>query len=72
MHDLGIIGQFADRLAVLVDGLLVQVGRADEVLTASAIEHYFGASVRLVDDGCGGVVVVPVRRHHPQPPTEIR
>lgn len=62
MHDLGIIGQFADRLAVLVDGRLIQVGLAREVLTASAIERYFGASVQLADDGHGGIVVVPVRR----------
>jgi iron complex transport system ATP-binding protein len=62
MHDLGIIGQFADRLAVLVAGSLIQVGLAREVLTAAAIERYFGASVQLADDGHGGIVVVPVRR----------
>jgi iron complex transport system ATP-binding protein len=62
MHDLGIIGQFADRLAVLVEGRVVQVGLAKEVLTASAIERYFGASVMLADDGHGGIVVVPIRR----------
>jgi iron complex transport system ATP-binding protein len=62
MHDLGIIGQFADRLAVLVEGRLIQVGVAREVLTAAAIERYFGASVQLAEDGHGGIVVVPVRR----------
>jgi iron complex transport system ATP-binding protein len=62
MHDLGIIGQFADRLAVLVEGRLIQMGVAREVLTAAAIERYFGASVKLADDGHGGIVVVPVRR----------
>jgi iron complex transport system ATP-binding protein len=72
MHDLGIIGQFADRLAVLVSGRLVEVGIARDVLTASSIERYFGASVRLADDGCGGIVVVPVRRHHLERPAEDR
>jgi iron complex transport system ATP-binding protein len=62
MHDLGIIGQFADRLAVLVEGRLIEVGVARAVLTEAAIERHFGASVRLVDDGHGGIVVVPVRR----------
>ncbi|HEY5274005.1 MAG TPA: ABC transporter ATP-binding protein [Acidimicrobiales bacterium] len=62
MHDLGIIGQFADRLAVLVAGNLTQVGLAKEVLTTAAIERHFGASVQLADDGYGGIVVVPVRR----------
>jgi iron complex transport system ATP-binding protein len=71
MHDLGIIGQFADRLAVLVEGRLIQVGVAREVLTAAAIERHFGASVRLVDDGHGGIVVVPVRRRPTaEPPRE--
>ena len=37
MHDLGIIGQFADRLAVLVEGRLIQVGKAREILTAAAM-----------------------------------
>jgi len=62
MHDLGIIGQFADRLAVLTDGVLAEVGVAREVLTKEAIERYFHASVTLADDGEGGIVVVPLRR----------
>jgi len=62
MHDLGIIGQFADRLAVLTDGVLAEVGVAREVLTKEAIERYFHASVALADDGEGGIVVVPLRR----------
>jgi iron complex transport system ATP-binding protein len=69
MHDLGIIGQFADRLAVLVEGRLIQVGVAREVLTAAAIERYFGASVQLADDGQGGIVVVPVRRRPAKEPS---
>jgi iron complex transport system ATP-binding protein len=72
MHDLGIIGQFADRLAVLANGQLAEVGLARDVLTASSIEHYFGASVQLADDGYGGIVVVPVRRHHPERPAPDR
>jgi iron complex transport system ATP-binding protein len=68
MHDLGIIGQFADRLAVLVEGRLIQVGVAREVLTTATIERHFGASVRLVEDGRGGIVVVPVRRRPPGEP----
>jgi iron complex transport system ATP-binding protein len=72
MHDLGIIGQFADRLAVLVEGRLIQVGKAREVLTAAAIERYFGASVQLTDDGAGGIVVVPVRRRPAKEPPRER
>jgi iron complex transport system ATP-binding protein len=64
MHDLGIIGQFADRLAVLVGGELAETGNAKAVLTKESIERYFHASVTLVDDGEGGVVVVPVRPRH--------
>lgn len=62
MHDLGIVGQYADRLAVVVDGRLVATGTSREVLTESAIATYYGASVQLIEGEGGGVVVVPMRR----------
>jgi iron complex transport system ATP-binding protein len=64
MHDLGIVGQYADRLAVIVAGELVATGSSREVLTEAAIATYYGASVRLIEGEDGGVVVVPIR-HRP-------
>jgi iron complex transport system ATP-binding protein len=72
MHDLGIVGQYADRLAVVVAGRLVATGSSREVLTESAIATYYGASVQLIEGSDGGVVVVPMRRRVPTkgvPPT---
>lgn len=72
MHDLGIVGQYADRLAVVVAGRLVATGSSREVLTETAIATYYGASVRLIEGEDGGVVVVPMRhRRRPSvaPPT---
>lgn len=61
MHDLTIAGQFPDRLVMLSEGEVVAHGRANEVLDPELIRRYYDASVRILDDGAGGIVVVPVR-----------
>jgi len=61
MHDLTIAGQFADRLVLLSGGRIVAVGEARDVLTEERIREHYGATVRVVRDDRGGVVVVPVR-----------
>jgi iron complex transport system ATP-binding protein len=60
MHDLTLAAQFADELALLVGGRIVSAGSARDVLTEPAIRKHFGASVRVVDDG-DGIVVIPTR-----------
>ena len=61
MHDLTIAGQFTDRLLLLSGGKLVADGRAVDVLTPESIRTHYGAAVRVVDDGTGGVVIIPMR-----------
>lgn len=61
MHDLTLAGQYAEELALLVDGEMVACGGADEVLTRSAIERYYGARVRVLPVLAAGRAVVPVR-----------
>ena len=61
MHDLGMISQYADRLAVVVEGRLIVTGTSKAVLTREAISEYYGASVRLIEDDSGAIVVVPIR-----------
>ena len=61
MHDLTIAGQFTDRLLLLADGRLVADGPASEVLTPDSIRAHYGATVRVVEDEGGGVVIIPVR-----------
>jgi iron complex transport system ATP-binding protein len=60
MHDLTLAGQYADRLVLLDAGRVVVDGSADEVLTEENLARYYGASVRIVSDG-GGPVVLPLR-----------
>jgi iron complex transport system ATP-binding protein len=61
MHDLTLAGQYAEELALLVGGDMVRCGRADEVLTRSAIERHYGARVRVLPVHAAGRAVVPVR-----------
>ena len=67
MHDLTLAGQFADRLVLLSGGRAVASGSAAEVLTEAVLTEHFGATVRVLHDADGGVVVVPVRVSTPTP-----
>jgi iron complex transport system ATP-binding protein len=63
MHDLTLAAQFCDRLVLLSDRQVAADGPPREVLSASLISHHYGATVRILDDGSGGVVVAPVRQN---------
>ena len=60
MHDLTIAGQFADELVLLSAGRVVASGKAADVLTTERIREHYGATVRVLHEP-GGVVVIPVR-----------
>ena len=61
LHDLTVVGQFADRIAVLDGGRLAKHGTPGEVLTPSVISRHWGVDVRteIHDDAS---VSVSVRR----------
>jgi len=59
LHDLTLAARFGERLALLDAGHLVQVGTAQDVLTVDTIKTHFDATVRIIDDE-DGPVVVPV------------
>jgi cobalamin transport system ATP-binding protein len=61
MHDLTLAGQFADELLLLDGGRAIASGSARTVLTEEAIRRHYGATVRVVDDPVGGVLVIPLR-----------
>ena len=62
MHDLTLAGQYADRLLLLDAGRVVAAGGVRDVLTDELIARHYGASVRVLYDDDGLLVVVPVRR----------
>jgi iron complex transport system ATP-binding protein len=61
MHDLTLAGQFADQLVLLDRGRVAAAGPPRAVLTEEVIARHYHASVRVLEDPDGGVVVVPVR-----------
>ncbi len=71
LHDLGVAGQFGDRLAVLHEGRLVAEGTPSEVLTGERIGRWWGVSadVALDEDGRVSVTVRRRQREVTPPPT---
>ena len=61
MHDLTLAGQFADELVLLDAGRVAAAGPPAAVLTERLIADHYHATVRVLDDPRGGLVVVPVR-----------
>ena len=61
MHDLTLAGQFADQLVLLDGGRVAAAGHTRAVLTEEVIARHYHASVRVLEDPGGGIVVVPVR-----------
>ena len=64
LHDLGVAGQFADRVAVLASGRLVASGRPAEVLTSELIGRHWGVDAEVIVDDRGVSVTVQRRRGH--------
>jgi len=62
LHDLGVAGQFGDRLAVLHEGRLVAEGTPSEVLTSARIGRWWGVSADVGTDATGRVSVTVRRR----------
>ena len=60
LHDLTLAGQYADRLALLSGGRVVEEGTPGEVLTAAVLEQHYGARAEVVQ-AVSGPVVLPVR-----------
>jgi iron complex transport system ATP-binding protein len=61
VHDLTLAAQFCDRLVMMAGGRVVSQGRPVTVLTETSIRTHYGATVRILDDGDGRVVVIPSR-----------
>ncbi len=62
IHDLTLAAQYADRLVLLHDGSVVAAGTPEEVLTSKELTLRYGASVTILRDDAGGLVVAPRRQ----------
>ncbi len=60
-HDLTLAAQYCDRLVLLADGEVVADGDPRDVLREDVISRYYGARVRVLDNGMG-LAVVPIRQ----------
>lgn len=68
MHDLTLAGQYSEEFVLLDGGRAVARGAAQEVLREDLIERYYGASVEVVSNS-SGVLVVPTRPSVKKVPT---
>jgi iron complex transport system ATP-binding protein len=71
LHDLGVAGQFGDRLAVLHEGRIVAHGTPVEVLTPDHVGRWWGVEVTTEADATGRVSVTVRRRLPARTPNEV-
>jgi len=57
LHDLTLAARYGDRISLIAEGRIVEAGAPAEVLTAPTIAEHFGATVRIIDDPDGPVIV---------------
>jgi len=62
LHDLTLAGRYGERIVLLDRGEVVASGAPNDVLTEAMISKHFGATVRILDDGEGPVILPKVRR----------
>ena len=61
MHDLNMSAMFADRVAILHEGKLLAIGKAEDVLTSDLIRQAFGVDVSVVKHPVLGTpLVIPL------------
>jgi iron complex transport system ATP-binding protein len=60
LHDLTLAGQFADRLVLLDQGVVVVDGPARDVVRSRELSEHYGMNLRVIDVD-GSDVIVPVR-----------
>lgn len=67
IHDLTLVGQYADDVMLMAGGGLVAAGSPEQVLTAATIQTHYGAQVEIIS-GPGGSAIIP-QRQQPQRPS---
>ncbi|MCE9669384.1 heme ABC transporter ATP-binding protein [Myxococcus stipitatus] len=68
LHDLNLAARYADRIAVLAGGRLVELAAPSRVLRADLVAQVFGLQVEVVEwPGVPGPFVIPSGRASPSP-----
>ena len=62
IHDLGLVGQLADRVLLLADARVAAHGPVESVLVDSVLESAYGIGFEVLRSGNGGPIPVSVRR----------
>ena len=61
LHDLSLAAAWADRIAILADGRLVEVGIPADSINADLVKRVYGIDVHVMSDPSGRMVIVPQR-----------
>ncbi len=67
LHDLTLAARYGDRVALLAGGRIVEQGDPARVLTPDTIAEHFDASVRVIEDAHGPVIVPLARDRRERP-----
>ena len=68
LHDLTLAARYGDRIAVLANGGVAVTGQPAEVLTVALIAEHFRATVRIIEDPAGPVIVPVANRSGKETP----
>lgn len=59
IHDLNLLSRFADRVALLVGGRLIEMGTPAEVLRSDLLSRAYNLPLRVTKDDFGNILVIP-------------
>ena len=59
IHDLNLAARYADRIAILQEGRILQTGTPDEVLQEDLLSEVYDTPVRVIRDPREGLIVLP-------------
>ena len=63
IHDLNLAARVADRIAILNDGRIVNIGPPADVLREDILSEVYDTPVRVLNDHREGLIILPGRLH---------
>ncbi len=59
IHDLNLAARFADRIAILNDGRIAEIGTPAQVLREDILSEVYDTPVRVLNDPAEGLIILP-------------